>query len=709
MQPAQVSPAFRRVLPLLWFVALAAAASPALADAPAASPETLAEPIYDGSLRGKWEDWGWAERDLVAGKAARLKFSSYHGWRLANRHLTANYSSLRFHLRAPANFGDFLEVRLTSEGDDSLPRIPIGAAHRKPLADGWQEVRVSMAELNPQGAPFTQVVLRALSKVEDTWLEIDHIGLFSDGRGPPPPPAVAYHPTRLVVDCAAPSHRISPYIYGIAYNPRKNARDAHLWSLGATARRWGGNPASRYNWQLGNAWNSALDWYFLNLDYTNQPGRAWESFLRENRSHQVASVVTVPLLGWVAKDTCSYSYPKSVDPDQSSFTGRGADIGSGKRPGKGGYLPGVDPTRTSVPASPEFVGDWVRAIRQADSVRGGRLLNHYILDNEPALWNSTHHDVHPEPLTYDELLERTIAYASAVKKADPGALVAGPAEWGWPAYFFSAKDAADGFGIAPDRRAHGNTPLLAYYLKTLQAHEAQTGVRLLDILDVHFYPQVNNTYGRSERTDARTNDARLRATRSLWDPGHRDESWIADTIRLIPRLRELIAENYPGTRLSIGEWNFGAEQHINGGLALAETLGRFGQEDVYSAFYWTYPPANSPAFHAFRAYRNYDGQGAHFLERSVATTGDATTSVFASRSEDGKKLVAVVLNLDPRGGAEAQVELRGCGNLSTRRTFQYSGGPEGLRPLGGPGEAAAASTKLPPYSMTVLELRGGAG
>ena len=82
------------------------------------------------------------------------------------------------------------------------------------------------------------------------------------------------------------------------------------------------------------------------------------------------------------------------------------------------------------------------------------------------LWNTTHRDVHPEPATYDELLERTIAYGSAVRQAVPEAVIAGPAEWGWTNYFNSAADVAPG-GNKKDRKAHGNVPLLPWYLTKL--------------------------------------------------------------------------------------------------------------------------------------------------------------------------------------------------------------------------------------------------
>ena len=43
----------------------------------------------------------------------------------------------------------------------------------------------------------------------------------------------------------------------------------------------------------------------------------------------------------------------------------------------------------------------------------------YILDNEPNLWSTTHRDVHPDPVTYDELLAKTIAYGTAIREAGP--------------------------------------------------------------------------------------------------------------------------------------------------------------------------------------------------------------------------------------------------------------------------------------------------
>ena len=186
-------------------------------------------------------------------------------------------------------------------------------------------------------------------------------------------------------------------------------------------------------------------------------------------------------------------------------------------------------------------------------------------------------DVHPGPITYDELLDRTIRYGTAIRTADPQALIAGPAEWGWTGYLYSAQDSFVGTRQRPDRRAHGDVPLMPWYLKKLHDHEKATGTRVLDVFDVHFYPQGDGVY--SEKADTSTAALRLRSTRALWDPTYKDESWIAEPIKLLPRLKEWVQQNYPGLKISLGEYSFGGEQHMSGGLAEAEALGRTSDFD----------------------------------------------------------------------------------------------------------------------------------
>jgi hypothetical protein len=506
--------------------------------------------------------------------------------------------------------------------------------------------------------------------------------------------------TPLAVQCKAPSQPVSPTIFGIAWADTDK-------DLGATAHRWGGNTTSRYNPKLGNAWSTANDWFWENVEIDS-----WEKFVAKAAEKGGRAAITIPIMGWVAKDTTGCAFPVKDFPNQEKTDPHRPQCGNGKKPdGKTPLDPPPDPSRWQTRFTPEDAAAWVTQIRAADQKRGKRVVYQYILDNEPALWDSTHRDVHPEPTTYDELLEKTIAFGTAVRKADPDALIAGPAEWGWPGYFFSGKDAKAGFKIKPDRRAHGDEPLLAWYLKKLAEHEKKTGVRVLDVLDVHIYPQGEGVQGPDGeggdgggKTDRATNDLRFRTTRSLWDREYKDESWIDDAVYLVPRMKELIAQNYPGLGFQIGEYNFGAEDHAAGAVALAEALGRFALYGVSHAFYWTYPKKPKPAYWAFRAYRNYDDAGGHFESQIVPSSSPSGTSLYASRDESGKKWVLVALHFGADRPFDATITLDGCAAPTALKSFVYAGASTGFAKGDAKLQGNAITAKLPPYSIAVFEL-----
>lgn len=506
-------------------------------------------------------------------------------------------------------------------------------------------------------------------------------------------------PARLTIDCRAPSRKISPLVYGFNYNAFTDRQNAQ-WELGGTARRWGGNTMSRYNWKLGNAWNTGRDWY-----YENVPVDPYTVFLDGNRAHGVRAALTLPMIGWVAKDTTSYSFPVSVFGAQR-YTDRNhrPDAGNGVD-AQGKLIPPGSPARTSLAVGPEFVASWISAIRARDRAANERSVDIYVLDNEPGLWNHTHRDVHPEPLSYDELLQRSLAYGAAIRAADPEGKIAGPAASGWPDIQYSARDTQIGWLLRPDRRLHGDVPLLPWYLRRMREEEERTKTHILDYVDVHWYPQSDGIYG-DTKTDPASAALRIRSTRSLWDKTYTDESYIGEPVYLLPRLQAWIDQNFPGLGIMIGEWNFGGEKHMSGGLATAEALGTFTRHRVAAAFYWTVPPARSPALYAFRAYRDFDGKGGKFLDYSLSTQSTEGASLYASRDLEGTRIVAVALNVSPDTALTAQIDLTACGGVDSRRTFVYTGDPRGfVEEPSVRGEASRLNQLLPPYSISVFDLK----
>jgi Glycoside hydrolase family 44 len=667
-------------------------AEPSKAAKPSGLPQTTpSELIYDGGLRPGWQDWGWGSHDLSQG-AAKIVMAQYGGFILHRDGLSGRFASLAFQMKAPPEYGDFLRVKLGYQKDDaSYPEVDVTKEHVQPLKDGWVQVTVPWNLLNPSAAPVERIMIHARAVVGTEPVKFDKIMLLPfDAKAVAK--ALAKAPTRaekLAVRCNESEHPISQYIYGAA------GGGDDLWELGATARRWGGNPTTRYNYQV-NAYNVGKDWFF-----ENGKAEEYRHFLDDNRKHGLATALTIPTIGWVAKDTTASGFPVSIFGPQRATDQWRPDAGDGVKKDGTVIRPGP-PTHSSIAAPPSFMKTWVETILREDAKGGQRSVHMYFLDNEPNLWNSTHRDVHPDPLTYDELLDRTIKYASAIRAADPKAIIAGPAEWGWTGYFYSAADTAAGVQQAPDRRAHGDMPLVPWYLKKLAEYEKTKGTKLLDVLDLHMYPQAANVYG-GGGTDPATAKLRIRSTRALWDIAYPDESWINDAVRLIPRMKEWVNQNYPGLAISIGEWNFGGERHMSGALALAEALGRFGREGVDYAYYWTTPPRNSPAFWAFRAFRNYDAKGGHFLESSLATQMGTDLSIYASRDASHKHMVVVTLNFDPTKAANASIAIDGCGRVASYRKFTYGPHTDSITDEGAK-SAHSIQEFLPPYSINVFDI-----
>jgi Glycoside hydrolase family 44 len=204
--------------------------------------------------------------------------------------------------------------------------------------------------------------------------------------------------------------------------------------------------------------------------------------------------------------------------------------------------------------------------------------------------------LHPVGAGYAEMLSKTTSIALAIKGQDPSAQTLGPVGWGWSSLFFSGKDqqtcAVKQCGSVPaDEKAHGGGPFATWYLRQLAAYQKRTGQRLLDYLDNHWYPQDN---GVTSNADSPAEQAlRLTSTRMLWDPDYRDQSWINQPVMAIPRMKQLVAQNYPGTKVAISEYNFGALDRIDGGLAEADVLGLFGRQGLDLASLWG-PPGAGP-------------------------------------------------------------------------------------------------------------------
>jgi hypothetical protein len=454
-----------------------------------------------------------------------------------------------------------------------------------------------------------------------------------------PAPAAAAAALTLSVDVSAARHQISPDIYGL-----NGAGAAFAAEIGLPVARWGGNASSRYNFK-NHTYNTGSDWFFENI--VAGPENTVEAFVERHRAGGAKQIVTVPMIGWVAKDSPEShpfhcGFPATRFPEQDQFDQWDPNCGNGRL--NDTNLTGADPTDTSIPADASFDGEMVSHLvdRFGTAAQGGVQI--YELDNEPVLWASTHRDVHPELVTYDELGNKGTATAAAIIEADPSAAVLGPSGWGYCEWISSG---VDGCALGADAAAHGGLNLSQWYLKNMKDFsDAHGGARFLHYFDQHYYPQIGGG------TDPDANALRLRSTRSLWDPTYVEESWIGPTgvnappLQFIRTMKAWVAQYYPGTKIAITEYNWGALDHINGALTQADVLGIFGREGLDLATMWGEPEPTQPGAYAFRMYRNYDGAGGRFGDVSVSATSSdqGQLAVYAAQRSSDEALTLMIVN-----------------------------------------------------------------
>jgi hypothetical protein len=451
------------------------------------------------------------------------------------------------------------------------------------------------------------------------------------------------------INAAGNRHAIDPRVYGVAF-----ADAASLADLRVPLHRSGGNVTTTYNWQ-SNVSNRASDWYFESIpEGPAIAGDSADTFVSQSKVNGAQPILTIPMAGWVAKVGPTRNYLSSFSiAKYGAQTGSDAqwfpDAGNGISAATGQSIAGNDRNDANVPSDAAYQRGWMQHLVGRWGTAANDGVRYYALDNEPSIWHFTHRDIHPAGATMDEVFNDAAAYAGQVKATDPGAQVMGPEEWGWSGYFYSGADqqwgSTHGWSSLPDRIAHGNWDYLPWYLNQLHQRDMATGQRLLDIFTVHFYPQ-GGQYGNDTSTTMQ--QLRNRSTRALWDPSYVDESWIGTSVQLIPRLKSWVASYYPGTKIGLTEYNWGAEGHINGATTQADILGIFGREGLDVANMWTTPAATTPTYKAIKMYRNYDGLGSGFGDTSVSAIAPNpdTLSVFAAQRSVGGALTIMAVNKD---------------------------------------------------------------
>ena len=548
---------------------------------------------------------------------------------------------------------------------------------------------------------------------------------------------------------------ISPYIYG--------SNSGQITSR--TFDRSGGNRMTGYNWE-NNASNAGADWYhhsdygLVSNNANSPPGSAVRGMIQNANNAGRASLITIPMAGYVAADGNG-----TVDETEIAPSSRWKEV----VPKKSTIYPG-SPLSTNPNKSDGYVFT-DEFVHWAEEFKNPNQPLWYSLDNEPGLWGDalpsgwqsgdeprpwenppvpavppspegrTHPTIHPFAPTFAEMRDKSIAHSSAIKDVSPDTLVFGGVGYGWNE-FTTMQNAPDrNQHLSPSHpggddqsgEMHYNEFLLDEMRKADQQRftpeELAAGKSLMDVLDLHWYPEARSGTNPNGGTRITENNnsaavvaARVQAPRSLWDPSYTETSWISQwgtwvgspgnmgPVSLLPRVQRDIDDFKPGTKIAMTEYNYGGGNHISGAVAQADVLGILGREGVFAAGWWDLGNGSSFVNGAFNMYRNYDGAGNSFGDISVQAQTDeiAQSAVYASiDSNDPSRMILVAINRTNQS-LDAGFSVTSDFIFDTAEVFQLTAAnstPQKIADIA-INQLNAFHYTMPAYSVSTLVLQG---
>ncbi len=469
-----------------------------------------------------------------------------------------------------------------------------------------------------------------------------------------PAAAAGSYDMNVTVDLSDSGKPISPYIFGI----NEYGHQDDLKKVSVNAVRQGGNRMTAYNWET-NASNAGSDWKHSsdnNLSNSDAPADCVQQLSKEAEKYGFDyKLTTLQLAGYVAADKNG-----AVSEAEAAPSARWNEV----RLTKGSAFSDEPDLSDGVVYMDEYVDYIIRKLGDSQSATG---IQGYSLDNEPALWSGTHSRIHPDKVTVAELRDKSVEIAAAVKKLDPNAEIFGPALYGYTAYDHLADD--DSSNEWEQVKAEGSYHwYLDCYLDAMKKASDEAGVRLLDVLDIHYYSE-------SCRNGA---EDRLQSVRTLYEKGFVENSWIGQwcqaNVPILPTVQASIDKYFPGTKLGITEYNFGGEDDPSGAIAQAEALGCYADANVYFASLWG---GSGYILSGLNLYTNYDGKGGRFGDTLLpAKTEDVSkSSAYAAKTDDASTVTVMLTNKNMTDAEHAVITLNGA-KKSYKKAALYGITPE---------------------------------
>lgn len=519
-------------------------------------------------------------------------------------------------------------------------------------------------------------------------------------------PVMAQTTVTVNIDANADKKMVSPYIYGKNalvsddnYSGMLSSLDQKKVTMAKEAglrfaRLNDGNNASKYNWR--KRLSSHPDWY------NNVYAHDWTSSAKRMQNHlpDVQAMYAFQLSGYVAKsgdynfDDYSYNSSQWWTGCSQNLAGGGEMSASGTKAKKDGdytlYL-----QEWPADSTVAILSDW-KEEQNLDMSQ----FKYWSMDNEPEIWSGTHDDL-PLEFTADEFIEKYIEVAKKARALYPDIKLCGPVtanEWQW--FKFGTES------LTIDGRYYC---WLEYFIKRIADEEKASGVKLLDVFDLHWYP-TEKSYQTTvdlfrvfyDKDYLYSGANGINTVNGGWDPTYHEMIFT----RVNQWLDEHFGENH-GITLALTETEFKSDDATTVALGYAGFLGTFMENGVEVFSPWTWKPGMWETLHLFSRYsKEYNVQAKSSDDNLSAYTtvnqaADSMTVIFVNRSEKDSLIAEIAIdNYSVGDGIFKKYELSELPKTETFVTHEKNALKVGYAKV----EGNKTMLTLPAKSITALVL-----
>ena len=449
---------------------------------------------------------------------------------------------------------------------------------------------------------------------------------------------------------------ISPNIYGKNDDLDKSVqfyKDAGL----NFSRMNHGNNASGYNWRL--KLNVHSDWF------NNVYGYDWDEQAQKINTNfpNMQGMFAFQLLGRAASSG-QFNFPDwsymQAHPGWNGYNQNLAGNGTPNPDAGGKALVEGDNSLFSKPwpadSSVGILNHWFGA--------NGLGLNknqfvYWNMDNEVDIWSGSHDWAMPTQLSASAFMDRYIELAKKAKAINPDIKLCGPvttSEWQW--YKWSNES------IWINGRYY---PWIEYFIKRLGDEYKATGIKLVDVLDIHNYPWYNSDDAAAlqghriyyDETYDYPGSNGLKSSTGGWD-NSLSKQYIFK--RIGGWLNEHFGTNH-GINPGVSEWGtMSSSNPTLESVIYASHLGTFANNGVELFSPWNWSIGMWETLHLF-------SKNAKKYSVSSTSSLENTVSGYSSVNENADSLTVILVNKDMNNSQTVTVNLSNFsvnnGNYST--------------------------------------------